>query len=592
MLKGLVWVLLMSAGLAAGAQAPPGSGTGPGPGPGAGPATDRIDRYIATGWDRLGRSMTDCASLADTKLATAPVLYLPAEEKVPAAVAAMEGRCKVRVEHLPRAIRRPGDLMPEQIAVPGLLYLPNRYVVPGGRFNEMYGWDSYFIILGLLESGRVDLARGMVENFFYEIEHYGSVLNANRTYFLTRSQPPFLSSMVLAVYAAEQKSSPAEARKFLLAARPYLVRDHNLWTQAPHLAGNTGLSRYFDLGHGPVPEMNDDSRYYVDVIHWMIAHPEVGKLYLVKAGAGPAATGPGAAGPASGADTGRDCAKSGSAVCLQTEAEGYRLSPEFYVGDRAMRESGFDVSFRFGPFSGATEDYAPVCLNALLYKYEQDLARIERELGGTGAAPNASPSGASSPARWDAMAAARRATMDRLMWDEAAGLFFDYNVRLGERSKYAYLTAYYPLWVGLATDAQAAKMVAALPRFEHAGGLAMSSTVSGMQWDAPYGWAPVNWIVDAGLARYGYRREADRVAREFMRSVLENFEHDGTIREKYNVEDANADVQVAAGYKANVIGFGWTNGVYLEMEDLLRRDGAAVTPSGAAAGSGPVAPAP
>ena len=587
MLRGFVWVWMVAVSGWVGAQAP--SATGSGAGAGVGIGSQAIDRYIATGWDRLGRSMTDCASLVDTKLADTkltggPVLYLPAEEKVPAAVEAMEARCKVRVEHLPRVIHKPGDLMPEQIAVPGLLYLPNRYVVPGGRFNEMYGWDSYFIILGLLESGRVDLARGMVENFFYEIEHYGSVLNANRTYFLTRSQPPFLSSMVLAVYEAERKSAPGEARKFLETARPYLVRDHDLWTRAPHLAGTTGLSRYFDLGHGPVPEMNDDSRYYVDVIRWLVAHPdqvkaESGSGYLVKAPAGGAGAGAGA-GTGAGTDVGRDCAKSGSAVCLQTEADGYRLSPEFYVGDRAMRESGFDVSFRFGPFSGSTEDYAPVCLNALLYKYERDLAWIEGELGGAGAG-SGSGSGA---AGWKGMAEARRATMDRLMWDEGSGLYFDYDVRRGERSKYAYLTAFYPLWAGAASKEQAAKMmVAALPRFEHAGGLAMSATVSGMQWDAPYGWAPVNWIVDAGLARYGYTVEADQVAREFMRSVRENFEHDGTIREKYNVEDANADVKVAAGYKANVIGFWWTNGVYLEMEDLLRRDGGA-TGTGRGAG--------
>ena len=114
----------------------------------------------------------------------------------------LTANCKVRAEHLPMEIHQLGEIDTSNIDPPGLLYLPNKYVVPGGRFNEMYGWDSYFIIRGLLQAGRVDLARGMVDNFFFEIEHYGAMLNANRTYYLTRSQPPFLSSMFVDVYQA------------------------------------------------------------------------------------------------------------------------------------------------------------------------------------------------------------------------------------------------------------------------------------------------------------------------------------------------------------------------------------------------------
>ena len=106
----------------------------------------------------------------------------------------------------------------------------------------MYGWDSYFIIRGLLRDGRLELARGMVDNFFFEIEHYGAVLNANRTYYLTRSQPPFLSSMVMAVHDA-QKAAGKDDRAWLETAYEYVKRDHDMWTRAPHLAGNTGLSR-------------------------------------------------------------------------------------------------------------------------------------------------------------------------------------------------------------------------------------------------------------------------------------------------------------------------------------------------------------
>lgn len=112
----------------------------------------------------------------------------------------MQTRCDVQVDHLPKVIRRLGDVRPTSSLRPGLLYLPNPYVVPGGCFNEMYGWDSYFIVLGLIEDGRVPIAKGIVENFFFSIANYGVVLNANRTYFLTRSQPPLLSSMISEVY--------------------------------------------------------------------------------------------------------------------------------------------------------------------------------------------------------------------------------------------------------------------------------------------------------------------------------------------------------------------------------------------------------
>src|SRR5215469_16387789 len=163
-----------------------------------------IRGYIHRGWDTLTRSMTSCDSIVDPKVAAPAVLYLPADFPVPPTVTKLEKNCQVDVKHLPVVIHGPGEVDPETISPPGLLFLENSYVVPGGRFNEMYGWDSYFIILGLVEDGRIDLARGMVENFLFEIAHYGTLLNANRTYYLSRSQPPFLTSMILAVYEAEK----------------------------------------------------------------------------------------------------------------------------------------------------------------------------------------------------------------------------------------------------------------------------------------------------------------------------------------------------------------------------------------------------
>jgi alpha,alpha-trehalase len=130
--------------------------------------------------------MSEYASLVDTKVTPNPILYLPAHVTIPADVVDLYDRCRVQVRSLPRVIEKVGDVRPKDLPGPGLLYLPNPYVVPGGRFNEMYGWDSYFIVVGLISSGKYELARGMVENLFFEIEHYGAVLNANRTYCLTR----------------------------------------------------------------------------------------------------------------------------------------------------------------------------------------------------------------------------------------------------------------------------------------------------------------------------------------------------------------------------------------------------------------------
>src|SRR5579859_4131629 len=226
-----------------------------------------ILNYISAAWDSLTRSMTECQSVTDPKIATVSVLYVPAGSAVPPAVQQLSGKCNVRVEHLPIEIQRLGQITTGNIDPPGLLYLPNKYVVPGGRFNEMYGWDSYFIIRGLLAAGRVELARDMVDNFFFEVENYGAMLNANRTYYLTRSQPPFLSSMFVDVYQAMQKQNAQKDahadRAWLERAYNDLEKDYRMWTRDPHLAGQTGLSRYYDFGEGPPPEaVKDETGFY------------------------------------------------------------------------------------------------------------------------------------------------------------------------------------------------------------------------------------------------------------------------------------------------------------------------------------------
>src|ERR1700686_1917450 len=243
---------------------------------------NRVLQYIHSDWDVLTRSMTRCDSIVDPKLPEAALLYLPANFPEPDSVKQLEHACKVRVEHLPMVIQHPGQPGVEAISPPGLLFLPDSYVVPGGRFNEMYGWDSYFIILGLVRDGRVDLARGMVENFFFEIEHYGTVLNANRTYYLTRSQPPFLTSMIMEVYNAE-KAAGHEDKQWLARAYGFASRDYETWMRDPHLAGATGLSRYYDFGNGPAPEsVKDETGNYRQVAAFFLSHPEPERTLLIR----------------------------------------------------------------------------------------------------------------------------------------------------------------------------------------------------------------------------------------------------------------------------------------------------------------------
>jgi alpha,alpha-trehalase len=514
-----------------------------------------IDAYIHQGWDSLSRSMSECQSLVDPKVTAPPLLYLPFGAPTPPQLVRLRSQCKVQIAHLPHRIARLGDVKESEIPRPGLLYLPNRYVVPGGRFNEMFGWDSYFIILGLLRDGRVDLARGMVENFFYEIENYGAVLNANRTYFLTRSQPPLLSSMIRAVFDAEVARDPSPAnfarqRQWLAHAYPYARRDHDFWLSGIHRAGQTGLARYFDIGEGPVPDIADHSNYYIDVIDWLVAHPEVHTRYLIAAPQSPS--------PAQQAVLSRtSCDPAHSVVCGLAWAHGYRLTRDFYKGDRAVRESGFDICFRFGPFSGSTHHYAAVGLNSLLYKYETDLAGFATLLH----QPD-------SAAQWRKQAEGRRTAINKYLWNSGKGMFFDYDFTTGKQSTYVYATIFYPLWTGLATKEQAALVASHLALLNRPGGLASSTYASGLQWDLPFGWAPLNWFATDGLRKYGYLDDARRVAEEFTHTIRTSFEKEGTIHEKYNVETGSSNVELIAGYQ-NVIGFGWTNAVYVEMEHLL-----------------------
>jgi alpha,alpha-trehalase len=506
--------------------------------------------YISSAWDTLTRSMSECSTIVDSKVAGKSILYVPVDFPIGEKLHALEARCNIEVRPLPKVIHQLGEVDTNTFHPHGLLYLEYPYVVPGGRFNEMYGWDSYFIIRGLVRAGKIELARGMIENFFFEIEHYGAVLNANRTYYLSRSQPPFLTSMIVAVHDA-QKARGKEERGWLERAYAYAVRDHNMWVAEPQMAGDTGLSRYFDFGEGPAPEsLKDETDHYQKVAEYFLQHDDVGSRFLVDRQPGESAD----------ASIGAWYSLKLCSLPLTMEAQRCEavkeisLSGDYYKGDRSMRESGFDISFRFLPFGAATHHFAPVCLNSLLYKSEKDLEAMSRELGRAKEADD-----------WGNKASARQREIVDWLWDAEHGEFFDYNVPEKKRSVYEYASTFYPLWAGLATKEEAAAVRKNLDHFERPGGLLTSPYETGAQWDAPYAWAPLQLIAVEGLRRYGFEDQANRLSYAFLSNVAENFRRDGTIREKYDAVHRSAEAAVKTGYSINVIGFGWTNGVFLEF---------------------------
>src|SRR5215207_4693387 len=308
-----------------------------------------IRRYIKQSWRTLSRSNAQLAAAA-----VDPKFPVPGGGRWPVYVSRREDlrgieqtlRAQMKPEEFARIELRQ---LPEdgvRAGGHGLLYLPHPYVVPGGRFNEMYGWDSYFIQVGLVRDGEIQLARDMVENFLYEIEHYGSVLNANRTYYLTRSQPPFLTRMILNVYRRTGD------REWLRGTVPAVEKYYRFWNAEPHLVGGTGLARYYDTGTGPAAEVLSDEKDAEGRTHY----DRVREFYRTQ--------------EVRDYDLGQ-----------YYDREKDQLTELFYTGDRSMRESGFDPSNRFGPFNTDIIHYNPVCLNSLLYLMETDAAEIMSLLG-------------------------------------------------------------------------------------------------------------------------------------------------------------------------------------------------------------------
>jgi alpha,alpha-trehalase len=506
-------------------------------------------------WDGLTRTIDEdglAKIVSDKKAAPSgnPRIYVPFSD--PQAFDYFQQAAKRRTVPGLEVIRLPQNISPEYVRQinnqPGLLSLALReengnlyglpFVVPGGRFNEFYGWDSYFEALGLLADKRVDLAKSMVDNFIYEIRHYGKILNANRSYYLTRSQPPFLTSMALTVF--EHLPRNAENHQWLAEAFQTAIFEYRtVWMNPDRLTG-TGLSRYKGSGSGIPPET--EAGHFDAIL----------KPHADRAG-----------------------------LDLQTFTEYYKQGKikeselnEYFVHDRAVRESGHDTSYRL---DNCAANLNTVDLNALLYKYEIDIAdTIKGEFKDALFMPGGKTE---KSADWYARAEKRKNVMNQLLWNSSRGMFFDYNFVTNKQTGYENATTFYPLWAGLVTPQQAELLLKkALPLFEAPGGIVSGSEASRgvispqrpqRQWDYPNGWAPHQMLLWQGLINYGYREEARRLAYRWLHMITRNAaDYNGTIPEKYDVVNRTHHVFAEYGNVGTEFdyitreGFGWMNASY------------------------------
>lgn len=411
------------------------------------------------------------------------------------------------IEALWPVLTRPA--IPEEAVRAGdsRLPLPRPYVVPGGRFRELYYWDSYFTLLGLVRSGRRALAEDMVADFAHLIERYGHVPNGTRSYYLSRSQPPFFFEMV----AALSPAAPARAYARYLSA---LQREYAYW-----MAGGEGLAP--GQARRRVVRLPDGARlnrYWDD------------------------------------RDTPRE--ESYREDVLTAQGAG-RPAREVYRDLRAGAESGWDFSSRWladGRTLATIQTTAilPVDLNALLYGLEMAIAQGCTEVGD-----------ARCSTRAQAAAAARREAMNRYLWDELRGHYVDYQWQAGRRLPALTAATVVPLFVGLADPPQARRVAGQVAgRLLQRNGLATTLVESGQQWDQPNGWAPLQWMAIAGLIRYGQPALAGEIAARWMRTVDRVYRATGKLMEKY---DVTGDRPGGGGEYPTQDGFGWTNGVMVEL---------------------------
>ena len=410
-----------------------------------------------------------------------------------------------RIEQLWDVLTRAAD---EKVEYSSLIPLPNPYVVPGGRFREVYYWDSYFTMLGLADSGRTGLINDMVENFAYLIDEIGFIPNGNRSYYCSRSQPPYFALMVELL--ADVTEDDDVYRRFL----PHLKREYAFWMAgAERLCADTPRHRRVVLAPGGFL-----NRYWDDA-----AIPR----------------------------------QESYAEDVELAAEVSRDPAELFRDVRAGAESGWDYSSRWFADRKSiatirTTQILPVDLNALLYNLEHTLGRACRMFGD-----------ANEAGTYETRAEKRKQLLQSMFFDESWGMFMDLALPDFEVTGTLSIAAAYPLFFGIATNQQAERVAWRMHRdFLKPGGWLTTPYETGQQWDRPNGWAPMQWIAYCGLERYGFHEEARTGATRWVEDNIAVYQHTGRLLEKYNVESSG----LAGGGEYEVQdGFGWTNAVLLRL---------------------------
>lgn len=396
-----------------------------------------------------------------------------------------------------------------------LIALPHEYIVPGGRFSEQFYWDSYFIMLGLAADGRWDTVHGMMKNYQYMIRKFGFIPTANRTYFLSRSQPPFFSQMVKLL--GRHRGRTRTQLEFL----PSLLAEYRFW-----MKGRRSINEHVDhQAYARVVRMPDGSvlnRYYDNKV---TPRPESLREDLETA----------------------------------ERSDGVDKD-KLFLDLRAAAESGWDFSSRW--FSNArdiesihTTDIIPVDLNCLLYQLEMTIAETYQLLR--------------QPLlkqKFQSFAERRARSITRYCWDEKEQFFMDYNFRENKNTSRVTLAGVFPLYAKIATTQQARAVADRLKKdFLKDGGLQTTLIDNGQQWDAPNGWAPLHWIAIQGLREYGYHQLADEIKQRWLVTTEQVFSTQHKMIEKYDVVN---DSRVGGGGEYPLQdGFGWTNGVYAALKD-------------------------
>jgi alpha,alpha-trehalase len=412
----------------------------------------------------------------------------------------------VMEEHLTRLwpilTRKADDVDPRSSLIP----LPKDYVVPGGRFSEIYYWDSYFTILGLKSQNRYDLIRNMVDNFSHLINKVGFIPNGNRNYYLTRSQPPFYSAIVRELMEYDTMA-PATYLEPMLKEYAFwmngvdsLKSEGDTFEHVVKMSDGSILNRYYDRGESPRPEAYKED--------FLLAKKQVGE------------------------------------------------EKRIYRDLRAAAESGWDFSsrwFRDGKNISTihTTDIIPVDLNCLMYHLENMIAIGYRKKGDQ-----------SNEEKFAQKAKARRQGILTYCWDDTAGFFIDYDFKAKKSTGIKSLAGMFPLYFEIIEGDLAKRTSAVIEKeFLKPGGLVTTLTDTDQQWDAPNGWAPLQWITYKGLLNYNETRLATEIRRRWLRQNIRVYEATGKMMEKYNVMDTT--IIAGGGEYPNQDGFGWTNGIAL-----------------------------